>query len=453
MVTSVYPRGLLPSGEVVDRWATIADAATWAGLEDGLLRCVLRALGDQSLNNLPLLASIPFDSIKEALNNATRGDRSLNAIERSHFVLMVNAVRVKYGAMPHSIDQPVQSAAPSAVALTGAPAASTKIKLKLSQIIDQGSDMEIEQLAHDELQRKRQKYVLIEGDAPLEKEEITDAQLSCLQAKVCQSQAPFVDMGVWGPYGDRLARAMKFTSQVLKDGQWRAVELPGATNLASWQESWRIFRTGCLMLDIASSAVLDRYAAEFRSRVSEHPNCWHLAAQADIRCRSEFWTQELRRQEAFHSAHSDMSSFSPTQPWNSVIKASANCQEFWTREFEKPAMLFQLNGPRAPRVADVFPPVPPGDPDKKRSFDPQRRDGRFFKSTQGINICYDWTRNKDGCNNEGCPKGMAHICEWCRQPHRSVDCPQVPGWKPGQDGGKKGKGRGKNGGRGKRRHM
>ena len=76
MVTSVYPRGLLPSGEVVDRWATITDAATWAGLEDGLLRCVLRALGDQSLNNLPLLASIPFDSIKEALNNATRGDRS-----------------------------------------------------------------------------------------------------------------------------------------------------------------------------------------------------------------------------------------------------------------------------------------------------------------------------------------------------------------------------------------
>ena len=90
---------------------------------------------------------------------------------------------------------------------------------------------------------------------------------------------------------------------------------------------------------------------------------------------------------------------------------------------------------------------------KKRSFDPQRRDGRFCKSTQGINICYDWTRNKDGCNNEGCPKGMAHICEWCRQPHRSVDCPQVPGWKPGQDGGKKGKGRGKNSGRGKRRHM
>ena len=66
-------------------------------------------------------------------------------------------------------------------------------------------------MAHEEIQRKRQRYVIIEGDAPLEKEENTDGQLSCLQAKIPQSQAPFVDMGVWGPCGDRLARAMKFT--------------------------------------------------------------------------------------------------------------------------------------------------------------------------------------------------------------------------------------------------
>ena len=33
---------------------------------------------------------------------------------------------------------------------------------------------------------------------------------------------PFIDMGVWGPFGDGLAAAMKFSSQAWQDGQWKA---------------------------------------------------------------------------------------------------------------------------------------------------------------------------------------------------------------------------------------
>ena len=81
-------------------------------------------------------------------------------------------------------------------------------------------------------------------------------------------------MGVWGPYGERIARTMKFIAQPRRDGQWKPAEAPGATSLRAWNESWRVFRTACLMLEVASSAVLDRYAAEFRARVQEHPNAW-----------------------------------------------------------------------------------------------------------------------------------------------------------------------------------
>ena len=121
----------------------------------------------------------------------------------------------------------------------------------------------------------------------MEKEEVTDAQLSCLHYKLQSGQTPFIDMGVWGPHGDRIARAMRFVSQQWRDGPWKAVELPGATNLDAWEESWRIFWTGALMLQMATAATLDRYAAEFRARVLQHPDVWHLAAQADIRCRTE----------------------------------------------------------------------------------------------------------------------------------------------------------------------
>ena len=94
--------------------------------------------------------------------------------------------------------------------------------------------MEIEQLDAAMLLRFRKAYSISEGDNPLEREEVTDAQISALHAKVEQGLAPFVDMGVWGAFGERLARQMKFTSQVLKDGQWKAVELPGASSLLSW---------------------------------------------------------------------------------------------------------------------------------------------------------------------------------------------------------------------------
>ena len=115
----------------------------------------------------------------------------------------------------------------------------------MSQVIDQGCDLEVEQMSHLDLQRCRARYVAAQGERPIEKEEITDAQLSALAAKVQHQMAPFTDMSVFGPYGDRLARQMKFTSHMWKDGTWKAVEIPGATNLGAWEESWRIFRTLC----------------------------------------------------------------------------------------------------------------------------------------------------------------------------------------------------------------
>lgn len=147
---------------------------------------------------------------------------------------------------------------------------------------------------------------------------------------------------------------MRFISQQWRDGQWKAVELPGAANLDAWEESWRVFRTVALMLQLATAASLDRYASEFRTRVLQRPDVWHLAAQADIRRRTEFWSQEKRKQEAFHSTHPALSAYVPEQPWNSVIRASASQSEFWSREFEKPAMLYVMNS------AKSVPARPPG---------------------------------------------------------------------------------------------
>ena len=112
-----------------------------------------------------------------------------------------------------------------------------------------------------------------------------------------------------------------------------------------------------------------------------------------------------------------MSAYNPLQPWNSVTKASSSTHEFWHKEFEKAALLYKMNGPKPVRAA-LDPPrsggFTPG-AGERRQHDPGRRDGCFFKSLGGVNICYDWTRNESGCTKEGaCQKQMAHVCEWCR---------------------------------------
>ena len=83
----------------------------------------------------------------------------------------------------------------------------------------------MEQLPHAQLAEFWRRYVVVEGGAPTEKEEVTDAQLTRPWAKIEHGMSPFVDMGVWGAYGDRLAGAMKLTSQQWKDGQWKSVEI------------------------------------------------------------------------------------------------------------------------------------------------------------------------------------------------------------------------------------
>lgn len=440
--------GLLPSPNVSSAWRSFSDVQVWANIEDGLARSVFRVLGDPGLNSLPLIAAIPISAFENALTQAQRGTRSLYETEKAQMRVAFNAIRVCFGGSPLGMMQTAGPSATETVPTTPAEV-STKIKLKMNQVIDQGCDMEVEQLGHEKLLSLRQRFLIQEGDNPMENEEITDGQLSCLHGKIAANMAPFVDMGVWGPYGDRIARAMKFVSQQWKDGQWRSVELPGASHLRAWEESWRIFRTGCIMLNVATAAILDRYANEFRNRVSQHPDIWFLAAQADIRCRSEFWAQERLRQESFHQAHPNMSAYVVDMPWNSVIKASATNQEFWHREFERPAMLYVVNGVK-PSPSVPPPPKPDRTPAKiatKKTFDPRRKDGRHLKSESGLNICYAWAREKDGCSNGECERGFAHICEWCRQPHKSIDCPKVPNWDPTKSsdkpsGGGKGRGRG-----------
>lgn len=132
--------GLLPDRTVLDGWSTIQDAAGWGGLELGLVRCVTCGLGDQNPSSLQILAVTPTEIFEQALTNAKRGTRALSETERAQW---------SRGSSRGLIN----------TLTTGA-----KLKIKMSQIIDQGCDFEVELLQAVDLQRMRARLVSIQGD-------------------------------------------------------------------------------------------------------------------------------------------------------------------------------------------------------------------------------------------------------------------------------------------------
>jgi len=458
---------LLPGADVLAAWATMDEVLEWSGLPANAWRAMARQLGDPELQELIVVASIDADSVMQAMSQARLEGVSLSAVHKAKVMLTINAVRGRFGlqllAPPGATmarEAPLSgdvSGLISSAALTAALAPHVPAtKVKLAQVIDQALDVEVPMMSADEITTARRRFLLSEGDAPLETEEITDMQLSALKAKITILRAaPFVDMGVWGPHGDRRARAMRFTAtRAGPNGTTVTIELPGAPNITEWMAAWRVFRTGMIMLAASPSAVLDRYAAEFQRRVSDYPGCWALAAQADVRMRTEWWMAELRRQMAFHAEHPAMAAFVPEQPWANVIKASAAAGDFWDREYEKPALRVTCQAPTAAAFSAGSAPVPRRElPPPRRHPSPrrnQRSDGRYTRSHNDVEICFSWARNKDGCETV-CPASRAHVCEWCLQPHRTVHHKGPTG----NEAGKGSSGKGKGGARrsGKRKHM
>jgi hypothetical protein len=158
--------------------------------------------------------------------------------------------------------------------------------------------------------------------------------------------------------------------------------------------------------------------------------------------------------------------FSPSMRWNRVLKTAAANTEFWDRELKEPATLYtRVQLPRAasaeggPRmVGHPSTPTAPGGTGQaaakrgpKRKAKPMKgqanpstearcADGRYFRDRHGTDFFFTWNRADGACGGGACPAGCSHACEWRRQPHRAIACPQHLGWVP--TSGSKGSGRG-----------
>ncbi len=452
--------GMIPSAAVLDSWATIGDARSWAGVSEAMWSEVAATLGDKDLNVLILLAGIPDDVYIAAV--AASG---ATEIQRVALKLLLNAVKGKFGMPCTVFDAPTTATAPSSATATTTTSLPTPVppKIKLSHVIDQAKEQEVPLLGEAELRGLRRAYDMIYRDVPLEGVEVTDVQLSALKYLVDNGLTPYADFGVWGPYGARAERRMRFTSHYLdSEGMWHTSEVPGPDCLENWRKCWETFSTAAVMLNLATPATLVRYISRFNERCERYSRCWHLCVQADVRCRSEWMAAERRRQERFHQEHPSISGFRPEMPWDSVFKEAADNQEFWQRELMEPAIWYeQRRGQTAPSHTFQQPEADPttvNRPTGKRKRGTRgtgggggggggnnnSNSGNDQPNPRATQICFDFSRHANGCK-EPCPAGRFHGCEGCwKRGVRGIHCcykGKGGGGGGGSGGGGKGAGR------------
>ena len=134
----------------------------------------------------------------------------------------------RVGATPDSPG--MVAAAPAAVAPPPAPIAGTGTprKLKMSAIVDQTLDAEVQPLEHAEVTNMYQSYQAKYGAAPSPESEPTADQLAAVRQLVSSGSSPYIDMAVYGFQGLRRLRKLTFASYSLNSmGEWARKEMPG----------------------------------------------------------------------------------------------------------------------------------------------------------------------------------------------------------------------------------
>eukprot|EP00971_Amphidinium_carterae_P223495 4434395-Amphidinium_carterae.1 len=188
-------RALVPSDATLESWKVVADAAAHHGLSKETWQLVAQELGDRELDDLVLLESIPPQAFAGALEVVKP-----NHLDRARLAPFVDVQTTVERTEPGPLESGDSSSAPASA------------RIRVSSVLDQEHELELSMLPHTELFELRRNYVMVLGDAPLEKEDVTDAQLSALKHWVEIGFAPAVDFGVWSAHGARLERRLALSN-------------------------------------------------------------------------------------------------------------------------------------------------------------------------------------------------------------------------------------------------
>ena len=358
---------ILPAGEEVRALQDIAGAARLLRLPPTLWDAFTEQVGNPG-QDLRVLAALPAHVVVHAIGQAQLAGHGLSAVEAAHVGLMWRVSRfhlylLKGGAAEDFVDvdpwEPDASNRPQVgVPAQGSKGSGLKEKvLKMSNLLDQTDDSELMPPDLQTVHSWSQRYLQLMGDFPNEEEEEpTDAQMAALDKRVNQmGQAPYVDMGVWLPFGRRALKNQKLRSFFpVGDGTYVARDFPGPQNFLQWQASWKVFRVAAISLDICSLASLMTYEKVIEKLTVQWPKNWNLIAHADDKARAER-LERLRRGLVIDLKEGKVipSDFTESKPWSACFRLLAQDEAFWSEQVRHPATSWLAAGGRGVPMASA----------------------------------------------------------------------------------------------------
>ena len=363
--------------------------------------------------------------------------RDLSAIDLARIEIFRRVCFRRVGAVP---DTPGSLSPPAALPMAatpapmvGAPSTSSR-KLKMSAVVDQTLDAEVQPLTTDDVHKMYEAYKAKYGDVPSPEAEPTADQLAAVSQLLGSKATPYIDFAIYGPNGLRLLRKLTFQAISLNSqGEWQRKEMPGPSDWEAWYAIYRCLRTTFLLLEAMSAERMDAYAEHIRQlSLRFGADCWDLVYTADVHMRSEQFERIRRRLHA-----SPEHGYTDADPWNAVIAQAIKEDSFWTREVVTPATL------RLAQARSIPAPLPshgrpgtqaqvdsePGHGKKKRKVkdgeDRSRHNGQVYThNRRGVEVCANWNQGRCGkpLPQSACDKKRSHQCNLCLGPHPATSC-------------------------------
>ena len=462
------------------------------GMKDDTWEAIKEQMGE--MTTLREVVSIPLDDWKKAVDEAkvitSTGTeattvRTLKPLEKGQVGLVRRGARTVLG-LPSDETGPFlymgdKAKDKGATDSHGGIVPNLSRKVRLSRVVDQGDEAEVDPMEPGIMRALIKKYKTANDHLDAQDaEEATPDQVQGIKAKLLVDVVPYADLGILRPFGRRLERALKFQAQIWDPltREFVRKEVPGPSNFKEWIDGWRVYTFIMIALEAASRARLGRYAEKIQDLLNKYGemggvNTWWMVALADQRMRAERM-ERIRRdlEEAFSEGRKRESyGFDPSKPWDAVFLAATEDDKFWYSEVTEKAVFFMSHSKPREVLTDeghnadlnnapgmVRKGVPYNINKEKEYDEPSKsklrrlkekdkkmlakkekeqaavrphaaapkgdgggKDGKGKGKRKGkgsIQLCYAWNRDSAGCPDP-CPTGRLHMCEYCGGDHKA----------------------------------
>ena len=340
------------SAEVLT-FRTLQDISDFVRIPDPVFKAFLNATGAEGDVMPRVFGVMPisdFNDIVASLKITTgegeeKVERAPNFTEKGKLALLARACHqcATLGGTPISPPE-----AGSSLGVPAPPSLAVK-KVKLSEVLRQGADLEISVQPESLMTAGEGRLRVLYGmnyEVP-HNIAVTREQLSAVHYLLEVKDIPYLDFAIWGPHGHRTARKLRLIGQVFdSNGTLRTIEIAGPPNLEVWLDCYAVMTTAFLMLDIMDLGTLSNYGKLIQDFYHRYgPNTWLLLYQAETRFRQEQVDRCRRKAATLHERAriaGGTTEFEPLRPWNYAYQFGTTDADglgsWWYKEFTEAAV-------------------------------------------------------------------------------------------------------------------